>query len=286
LPDPDGRLVPALAEQLGREADEDVRMNLVHLLGTLDLEGQRALFQRGWRQEQSFLPRCILLSFLARLDGEQTPAEALELLAGALDSIDHAAIQRYHQLPSVNDLRITLALPLAMAGDAYAERALSWLTRQVEDGFGVSTGCALGLLTLALRSGCPADGRTLAEPQRRAILAVARQAWPEPYRLPDGPVHHSEGHLEEALRIIGLPARPSELGDYLGVPIHGAIALYESTTDRAGEVSEPVISGPVLPRIRWSGTERPRPGPPTASPLRRFLDRLAAGLGLRSRRGP
>jgi hypothetical protein len=212
LPDLKSQTVPALLAQLEREADQAVRANLLYVLFGLDREGQSAYFAQAWQAERAALPRCVALAQHVLQAKAAAPSEALDQLLECALTADEALIDRYNQLPSPGEFLADMAVPLALASPAHRQQILPWFVDQVEQRRMVTDRCAMGLLAVALlEDGLLADFEALSEIQKRAILAVARMAWPLPT--------HVFANMVGVLQSFGFPGTPEELGALLDRPI-------------------------------------------------------------------
>lgn len=205
-------LTAPLQEVLQRDESMRVRANTLVLLERLLKEKVAPLSQHVFRNTDDPLLKSAAAIRWATWNPKGSPTEALEWLAGVVETRGGELGRKYGELPAAPEFWLDAANAFALAGAPYALRVLPRYIEMMHRSR-CSTEGATGLLLLAL---CHEDkvldakARTFTPEQKRAILAVAQGAWPKP--------NETFANMCDVLRRFGLPDRQEEMDRLLGLP--------------------------------------------------------------------
>lgn len=189
----------ALEAAYRHEKDPTVRAGHVLLVGPRQPDWLASVL----RQDRDELVR-VLAAFGLMRGGDPPPeARSLFLAAFALPQLEAA----YCELPFAGDFYGDLGLAFSVLSPEEKAELLPRLTELVERG-PWSESRAWALLTLALGEGAPTQP-TLQ--QRRAVRAVALQAFPKPMT--------TYANIAQVLRAFGLPSTREGVEAWLGTPL-------------------------------------------------------------------
>jgi hypothetical protein len=201
-------LTGPLQEVLDRDGSARVRANALIVLETLLAEKVAPIAEKVFRSTDDPLLKTTAAIRWAR---SKSQADAVEWLAGVVESRGESMQRLYGELPASPDLWFDASAIFASAGPSTVRRVLPHYTRTVK-GNKYSIDGATALLLLAL----VADGKLvdvnatpLTAEQKQAILAVAEGTWQE---------NQTYANMAEVLRRFRLPERQEDMDRLLGLP--------------------------------------------------------------------
>jgi hypothetical protein len=204
-------LLGPLQEVLERDASPRVRTNTLVILEHFLPEKIALVAEKIFRGTEDPLLKTAAAIRWARLKSAGSPAEAVEWLAGVVESRAEQMQRDYGELPASPDFWFDASAIFALAGPAMVRRVLPHYTRMVKGNkYNIEGATALLLLALC-PDGTLVDARTatLSPEQKKAILAVAEGTWQE---------NQTYANMAEVLRRFRLPERQEDMDRLLGLP--------------------------------------------------------------------
>jgi hypothetical protein len=211
FPEKAASLTGPLQEVLDRDGSARVRTNALIVLETLQPETSASTAEKVFRSADDALLKTAAAIRWARLKSAGAPAEAVEWLAGVVESRGEQMQREYGELPASPDFWFDASNVFALAGPAVVRRVLPHYTQVVSrNKYNIDGAAALMLLALF------ADGKlvdvktaTLTPEQKKAILAVAQGVWQE---------NQTYANMADVLRRFKLPERQEDMDRLLGLP--------------------------------------------------------------------
>jgi hypothetical protein len=201
-----------LREVLDHDSSMEVRANTLIVAERLLGERLKGVPQQMFRGTDHPVLKTAAAIRWGFQSGRESPPEAVEWLAGIVETRAEEMWRRYGELPASSDFWLDAANVFALAGARASLRVLPHYIDMLKR-FRASSAIATGLLLIALAHGEKAPDlkpESLTPEQKKAILAVAHATWPEPQST-----HVNMGHV---LRRFGLPDRHEEIDQLLGLP--------------------------------------------------------------------
>ncbi len=201
-----------LQEVLDRDPSMEVRANTLLVAERLLGNRMKGVPERVFRGTDHPVLKTAAAIRWGFQSGRESPSEAVEWLAGIVETRGEEMWRLYGKLPASSDFWLDAANVFALSGAHASLRVLPHYVDMLKR-FRASSDIASGLLLIAL---CHEDKAAELKPesltpeQKQAILAVAHATWPE--------AHSTHVNMCHVLERFGLPDRHEDIDRLLGLP--------------------------------------------------------------------